>query len=290
MSPRKNMKKAEEQHPPAPFAEDETASQGDDEFEGLSQEFIDGYWAAYDALDNLNLNDDEEEYANDCASEHSQSTPDGYEQEQRGETRGQILFLRKNGNEPPLQHRVNYRTVIDLPQLPPAPVQQNPVPVAPPPTINLRNAANPAFMDGPDVPQAQPVWYSVEGVPEAIERRGRSDRIHRRLPLLFHGEPFEKRHLRATAPGRYSRRVEGMPRDLFPHQSVPIMRRPDGRQNERMPFAPPHSLDRDMAPPMERDLLFEMWADAFVESRRMEQDMSAFWERLQRLYKFCYRS
>ncbi|KAI4662875.1 uncharacterized protein J4E79_004186 [Alternaria viburni] len=114
MSPRKNMKKAEEQHPPAPFAEDDTASQGDDAFEGLSQDFIEEYWAAYDALDNLNLNDDENENGNEDSSEDSQSTPDGYEQEQSGETRGQIQYLRSNGNEPPLQHRVNYRTILHL--------------------------------------------------------------------------------------------------------------------------------------------------------------------------------
>ncbi|KAI4699138.1 hypothetical protein J4E81_005030 [Alternaria sp. BMP 2799] len=92
MSPRKNMKKAEEQHPPAPFAEDDTASQGEDEFEGLSQEFIDECLAAYHALNNLNLYDDEEENVNDDSSEDSQSTPDGYEQERRGE----IEFLRSN--------------------------------------------------------------------------------------------------------------------------------------------------------------------------------------------------
>jgi len=286
MSARKNMKKAEDQHPPAPFAEDDTASQGDDEFEGLSQEVIDMYLAAYNALDNLDLNDDEEENVNDDSSEDSQSTPDGYEQEQRGE----ILFLRKNGNEPPLQHRINYRTVVDPPQGAPAPVQQNPVPLAPPPTINFRNAANPAFMAGPNVPQAEPVWYSVEGIPEAIERYDQNHRRHRRLAPPFHGKPFEEHYLRASAPGRYSRGVEGMSRNLFPHRSAPIMRRPNGRQDERMPFAPPRPLDRDMAPPMERDLLFEMWADAFVESRRMEQDMVAFRKRLERLYKFCYRS
>ncbi|KAI4631177.1 hypothetical protein J4E83_002706 [Alternaria metachromatica] len=285
MSPRKNMKKAEEQRPPAPFAEDDTASQGDDEFEGLSQKLIDEYLAAYDALQNPNLND-KEENANDDPSEDSQSTPDEYEQE----SHGKILYLRSNGNEPPSQFRLNYRTVVDPPQGQPAPVQQNPVPVAPPPTFVYRNAANPAFMAGPNVPQAEPVWYSVEGIPEAIERYDQNHRRHRGLALPFHGKPFEEQYLRASAPGRYSRGVEGMPRDFFPSRSAPIMCRPNGRQDERMPFAPPRPLDRDMAPPMERDLLFEMWADAFVESRRMEQDMAAFRERLQRLYKFCYRS
>ncbi|KAI4919266.1 hypothetical protein J4E85_009524 [Alternaria conjuncta] len=277
MSPRKNSKKVEEQHPPAPFAEDDTASQGDDEFEGLSQEFIDQCLAAYHALDNLNLNDDENENGNDDSSEDSQSIPDGYEQERRGE----IEFLRSNGNELPSHFRVNYRTV-NHPQSPPAPLQHNAVPVAPPPTFNFREAANPAPMPFANVPQALPVWHFDRGIQAALRR-------YRRKHRPLDGFP-EERHLRASAPGRYSRGVEGMPRDLFPHRSVPIMRRPNGRQNERMPFAPPRPLDRDMAPPMERDLLFEMWADAFVESRRMEQDMAAFRERLQRLYKFCYRS
>ena len=290
MSPRKNMKKRENRYPPAPSAEDEAASPGYAGFAGISQDVIDKYLAAYDALDELSLEDDGGEYVSKDASEDSQSTPGGYEQEQSGENRGQILFLRKNGSEPPLQHRVNYRTIVDPPQRAPAPVQQNPVPVAPPSATIFRNAANPAFTAGPNVPQAEPVWYSVEGIPEAIERYDQNHRRHRRLALPFHGKPFEEHYLRASAPGRYSRGIEGMPRDFFPSRSVPIMRRPNGRQDERMPFAPPRPLDRDMAPPMERDLLFEMWADAFVESRRMEQDMAAFRQRLERLYKFNYRS
>ena len=285
MSPRKNMKKAEEQRPPAPFAEDDTASQGDDEFEGLSQKLIDEYLAAYDALQNPNLND-EEENANDDPSEDSQSTPDEYEQE----SHGKILYLRSNGNEPPSQFRLNYRTVVDPPQGQPAPVQQNPVPVAPPPTFILRNAANHDFMAGPNVPQVRPARDFGRGILQAIERRDQSHRRHRRSALPFNGEPFEERYLRASAPGRYSRVVEGMPRDFFPSRSVPIMRHPNGRQDERSPFAPPRPLDRDIAPPMERDLMFEMWADAFAESRRMEQNMAAFRQRLERLYKFNYRS
>ncbi|KAI4621744.1 hypothetical protein J4E80_004116 [Alternaria sp. BMP 0032] len=285
MSPRKHTKKAEEQRPPAPFAEDDTASQGEDEFEGLSQEFIDEYLAAYHALDNLNLND-EEENVNDDSSEDSQYTPGEYEQEQHGE----IEYLRSNRNEPPSLIRFNYRTINDPPERPPAPVQQNPVPVASPPTFVFQNAPSFAPEAFANVPQARPARNFPRGVLEAIERRDQSHRRHRRLALPFNGEPFEQRYLRASAPGRYSRGVEGMPRDFFPSRSVPIMRRPNGRQDGRLPFAPPRSLDRDMAPPMERDLLFEMWADAFVESRRMEQDMAAFRERLQRLYKFCYRS
>ncbi|KAI4649413.1 hypothetical protein J4E93_003731 [Alternaria ventricosa] len=118
------MKKAGEQHPPAPFAEDDTASQGDDAFEGLSQEFIKGYWAAYDALDNKDLNEDENENGNDDSSEDSQSTPDEHEQE----SHGQILYLRNNGNEPPSQFRVNYRTVSYPPERPQDPLQHNAVP------------------------------------------------------------------------------------------------------------------------------------------------------------------
>jgi len=285
MSPRKNMKKAEEQHPPAPFAEDDTASQGEDEFEGLSQEFIDEYLAAYHALDSVDLNDDEEENVNDDPSEDSQSTPGEYEQESHGE----ILYLRSNGNEPPSQHRLNYCATTQPPQRPQAPLQQNTVPVAPPPTFVFRNAANPVFMAGPNVPQAVPARKFSRGILKAIERRDQSHRSHRRSHRPFDGFP-EEHYPRGVVPGGYSRGVEGMPRDLFPHWSMPTMRRPDGRQNERFPFAPPRSLDRNIAPPMERDLLFEMWADAFVESRRMEQGMAAFRERLQRLYKFCYRS
>ena len=69
MSPRKNMKKAEEQHPPAPFAEDDTASQCDDEFQGFSQEEIADYLATYHAMLNLDLNNDEGDHINDDAFE-----------------------------------------------------------------------------------------------------------------------------------------------------------------------------------------------------------------------------
>lgn len=286
MSPRKNMKKAEEQHPPAPFAEDDTASQGSDEFEGLSQKVIEEYWAAYDALNNLNINDDEEQNVNDDPSEDSQSTPGGYEQEQRGE----MQYLCSNGNEPPPQFRVNYRAAVQPPQCPPAQVQQIPVPIAPLPTFIFRNAANFDPRVFANAHQAQPVWYSVEGVPESIERRGRSGRNHLRLALPFHGESVQDYYPRGVVPGGYSRGVEGMPRNLFPHRSAPIMRRPNGRQDERIPLAPPRSLDRDAAPLMERDLLFEMWTDAFGASKRIEQDMAAFREKLERLYEFCYRS
>jgi len=278
MSPRKNMKKPEEQHPPAPFAEDDTASQGDDEFQGFSQDAIADYLATYHAMLALDLNNDEGEHINHDAFEDSRSDLGEYGQEQRGE----IPYLPNNGNEPPSHIRVNYRAAVQPPQRPPPPLQQNSVPVAPPPRINFQNAANPAPMPFANVPQALPVWHFDRGIQAALRR-------YRRFHRPIGGFP-EEHYPRGVVPGGYSRGVEGMPRDLFPHRSVPIMRRPNGRQDERMPFALPRSLDRDMTPPMERDLLFEMWADAFVESRRMEQDMTAFRERLQRLYKFCYRS
>lgn len=278
MSPRKNMKKAEEQHPPAPFAEDDTASLRDNKFEGLSQEVIDKYLAAYDALDNLDLNDDEGEYVNDDASENSQATPSGYEQEQRGEDR----FLRSNGNEPPSHVRVNYRAAVQPPQRPPAPPQHNAVPVAPPPTIIFRNATKLAPMAFANVPQALPSYHFDRGIQEAL---GRYSRVHHRF-----GDYPEEHYPREIVLGRYDWGVEGMPHDSFFNRIVPLMRPINGIHNERIPFAPPRSLNRDLAPLMEHDLLCEMWADAFGASRRIEEDMAAFRGRLQRLHKFYYRS
>jgi hypothetical protein len=287
MTPRKSSKKVEEQYPPAPSAEDDNASMGDDELEELSQDVIDEY-LAYNAMNHLRLNDDEDEYEDDDASEGLQSTPDGYEQYEHEEP----TPPHTRREEPDVHNQPRQRFGIESPQRPPATLQYYTVPVPPPPTIIVLGAAPTGLMAFPTAPQSQPIFHLFGGNPGEF---GRSRRAPRRLRLppsvaLSEGDYY----LGGVVPGGYSRGVDELPHYMFPNQTVPLRRRVDDRPNGQMPFSWLHPIE----PPIERNVVhrteptfaLEFWADTFTMSRRIEEDMASLRRRLECLQEFYYRS
>jgi hypothetical protein len=284
MTPRKSAKTAEEQYPPAPSAEDDNASMGDDELEELSQDVIDEY-LAYNAMNPLRLNDDEDEYGDDDASEGLQSTPDGYEHYEHKEP----TPPHTRREEPDVHNQTRQRIEGEPPQRPTAPLQYYTVPVPPPPTVIVPGAAPTGLMAFPTAPQSQPMFHLFD--PNSGEF-GRSRRTPRRLKLpprvaLSEGDYYP----RGVVPGGYSRGVDGLPHYMFPNQTV---RRVDDRPNGQMPFSwlhpIEHPIERNVAHRTEPTFALEFWADTFTMSRRIEEDMAALRRRLERLQEFYYRS
>ncbi|KAG9195099.1 hypothetical protein G6011_00219 [Alternaria panax] len=271
MSPRRISEGAEEQYPPAPSVEDDVAATGNDNFKGLRQEAVNAYFA-YERMAQLHLENDEA-YVNNDNHSASQSITEGYEDD-------------KNDESPPLPSARFRSAVVESPQRSPAQLQYCAVPVPPPPTIILRNVPHTAPVVSLPVTEAE-AWSQFMG-------RAPRDFVPHRRRYLQPGHAstngyFENLIPRGVMPGgcSYSRGVEGVDQFTRPHHTMPTRNR---GPIERDSFAMPHAVNRDFALREEPVELFEIWADTFSRSRRIEEDVAILRERFQLLHEFYYRS
>ncbi|CAN9160860.1 unnamed protein product [Alternaria alternata] len=271
MSPRETSKRGQEQYPPAPSVEVDDAAVENDNTEGFRQDTIDAY-LAYERMAGLRLDDEEEENMNDASPDDSESTAEGYENDERYEL--------------PSLPSIQFRSVAaGPPQRPQAPRQYSAVPVPPPPTIILKNISHTAPVVSLPVTEAE-AWSQFLG-------RAPGDFVPRRPHYCQPGHAstngyFESLYPRGVVSDEYvySRSAGGVGHITRPHHAMPAR---NCGPNGRVPIAMPRAVDRDLALREEPIELFEMWADTFSRSRRIEEDVATLRERLRLLHQFYYR-
>jgi hypothetical protein len=271
MSPRETSKKAQEQYPPAPSVEVDYAAVENDNTEGFRQDTIDTYFA-YERMAGLRLDNEEEENTNDASPDDSESTAEGYEHDERYEL--------------PSLPSIQFRSVaVGPPQRPQAPRQYSAVPVPPPPTIILKNVSHTAPVVSLPVTEAE-AWSQFLG-------RTPGDFVPRRPHYCQPGHASTNGYFESLDPRgavsdgySYSRSAGGVGHITCPHHTMPARNR---GPNGRVPIAMPRAIDRDLALREEPIELFEMWADTFSRSRRIEEDVATLRERLRLLHQFYYR-
>ncbi|CAI9631991.1 unnamed protein product [Alternaria burnsii] len=271
MSHRETSKKAQEQYPPAPSVEVDDAAVENDNTEGFRQDTIDPY-LAYERMAGLRLDNEEEENMNDASPDDSESTTEGHKHDEHYEL--------------PSLPSIQFRSVAVGPsQRPQAPRQYSAVPVPPPPTIILKNVSHTAPVVSLPVTEAE-AWSQFLG-------RAPRDFVPRRPHYCQPGHAstngyFESLYPRsAVSDGySYSRSAGGVGHIAHPHHTMPARNR---GPNGRVPIAMLRAVDRDLALREEPIELFEMWADTFSRSRRIEEDVVTLRERLRLLHQFYYR-
>jgi hypothetical protein len=271
MSPRKTTRKAEEQYPPAPSVEDDAASNGNGGLEKIqfSQEVIDEY-LAFERMKELRLENEEEEYVNDDDDGSSQSTVERYEHYEQDEP----LSLPSNSYNPAARDQSNQHVVVESPLRPPTPPQYCTIPEPPPPTIILQNLAPTVPVTSLPAGEAG-AWSQFLGrVPRHIVPIRQR---HPQTEFASTGGYFEDHCPRGVISGGYSRGVGSLGYNRRPYRTMPTgIRGP----NETVPFAIARAADRNLALYEEPSELFEMWADTFGRSRRIEEDLTTSRERL----------
>jgi hypothetical protein len=264
-------KRGQEQYPPAPSVEVDDVAVENDNTEGFRQDTIDTY-LAYERMTGLRLDDEEEENMNDASPDDSESTAEGYEHDERYEL--------------PSLPSIQFRSVVaGPPQRPQAPRQYSAVPVPPPPTIILKNASHTAPVVSLPVTEAE-AWSQFLG-------RAPGDFVPRRPHYCQPGHAstngyFESLYPRGVVSDEYvySRSAGGVGHITRPRHAMPAR---NCGPNGRVPIAMPRAVDRDLALREEPIELFEMWADTFSRSRRIEEDVATLRERLRLLHQFYYR-
>jgi hypothetical protein len=179
-----------------------------------------------------------------------------------------------------LSHHSVHQPRLNITQSPP---QYYTIPEPPPPTVILQKLA-------PTVPVTSLSAGEAEAWSQFLGRVPRDTvPIHQRYPqpeFASTGGYFEDHCPRGVISGGYGRRVGSLGYNRRPYRTMPT-----GicGPNETVPFALARAADRNLTLYEEPIELFEMWADTFGRSRRIEEDVSTLRERLRLLHQFYYR-
>jgi hypothetical protein len=274
MCPRKTTKKAEKQYPPAPSVQDEAGSNEDGDlgrFE-FTQEEVDNY-LEYERRKELHLeNEEEEEYVNDHHHHSSQPTVEMYEQDVPPS-------LPQNAYRPAARHPSAEPVVVELSQRLPTTPQYHATSESRP---QFRHFGATSVIPTP-VGDSEAWDQFLREVRRDIDSMRWSDP----QPGLASTSGYIVYFPRSDIPDGYSGGLGGLGHNRRPYHSMPTTR--TRGSNERVPFAMRRAVDRDLALREEPMELFEMWADTFTASRRIEEDVAILRKRLNLLHKFYYR-